>query len=64
MPVLRCPIEGCEWEYTSELGDAQSLEIIKLHFSACSKATPVLASTQSKAPKINRPMVDVGIDQE
>ena len=64
MPVLRCPTEGCEWEYTSELGDAQCLEIIKLHFCACSKALPVPASTPSKAPKINRPMVDVGIDQE
>ena len=64
MPLLKCPMEGCNWEYPSELGDSQSLEIIKLHFSACPKAVSVPQTSQGKAPKINRPIVDIGIDQE
>ena len=64
MPLLKCPIGGCEWEYTSELGDIQSIEIIKMHFGACHGNAVTPQSSQCKAPRLIRPIVDVGITQE
>ena len=65
MPVLICPVTGCEWQYPCEFSNDQSVEIIKLHVGAChTSSSPTAVSAKVKAPKINRPMVDMGISQE
>lgn len=61
MHLLKCPVVNCSWEYASEFDNDQSLEIIKLHVSV---NHVVNSSSQIKPPKIDRPTVDIGIDQE
>ena len=61
MPLLKCPVVDCSWEYASEFDKAQSLEIIKLHVSVNHL---VNSPPQIKPPRIDRPTVDTGIDQE
>ncbi|MEL6802396.1 MAG: reverse transcriptase domain-containing protein, partial [Bacteroidota bacterium] len=65
--MLRCPVTNCEWEYPCDFDKSQSFEIVKMHVSACHERQPgtvTATAIQSKAPKIDRPVVDLGIDQE
>ena len=67
MPVLKCPMgDECNWEYPCDFDQDKSMEIIKMHFSA-RHSTQVAATSETsinKAPKMDRPVVDIGIDQE
>ena len=64
MPELKCPTSGCTWEYSCDFSDDHCMQIIKLHVDACHmQQSPVMAES-SKSPKIERPMIDVGIDEE
>ena len=63
MPDLTCPVTSCAWVYHCEFSNDQCMELIKLHVSTCHIATPSTEAT-SRCPKVSRPIVDIGIDQE
>ena len=64
MPLLKCPVPPCIWSNECELNSEQCMEMVKLHVSVCHSVAAVAESSSGKSPKLNRPIVDVGIDQE
>ena len=66
MPSIKCPITGCTYEASGE-SSAIALELLKLHRveheNQQHQSVPRQVSTVN-APKLNRPSVDTGIDQE
>ena len=63
MPVLTCFVDECPWQYSCDFDQEQSLSILKMHVSMCHE-TPSVKTGQNREPKIARPMVDVGINEE
>ena len=67
MPELTCLMAGCDWKYSCEFSNEQSqIEMIKLHCTLIhpSSDPATSQSNQCKAPKLNRPTIDMGVDQE
>ena len=64
MPSLKCPVIDCVWEYSCEFNNDQSVEIIKLHVGACHVQQSQGNQAPGRSPKIDRPTIDVGIDEE
>ena len=64
MPVLKCPTSACTWEYSCEFSNDQCMQIIKMHVDTCHSQQPRVMADSGKCPKLERPTIDVGIDEE
>ena len=62
MPELTCPDPDCDWKYSCEFtNDASCIEMIKLHVTMKHNES---TAGKRKPPKMDRPTIDIGIDQE
>ncbi len=65
MTTLTCPFEGCPWTYNSMFGVDQSFQLVTVHIqSVHATEHPQPSSSTAKAPKLNPPSIDTGVDSE
>ena len=59
MVVVTCPIQGCEYK-TDDLPAEIVVPLLNIHALEHSRPT----NTASRGPKLNRPLIDMGVDEE
>ena len=62
MVVIKCSVCGCGYE-TLDVATEIVLQLLKMH-EADHRPTEVVQQPLINAPKLNRPFIDIGIDEE
>ena len=67
MVVIKCPYDGCSYQTPDECGDVIG-PLLKIHAMVHERQQPVTSHSvpqqSTTAPKMNRPIIDAGVDQE
>ena len=61
--VLKCPMSGCQWQYESGFSEEFSFQLITMHVKEHT-VQQSNSTTIARAPKLNPPSIDAGVDQE
>ena len=59
MVIVHCPVPGCSFE-TADLSDTVVASLLNCHASVHNRPQ----NTASRGPKLNRPTIDMGVNQE
>ena len=59
MPVINCPIDGCKYK-TEDVSEAIVIKLLEMHTLTHTASQPA----RIKGPKLSRPTIDVGANEE